>query len=262
MARVLRLMLAASVLVLLAQIYLSRSLRSAFRPNSPAAMPPTQSASVMPRVTLEDGSLCHAAPWSLAHVRAQCRAGPLRYFYAYTAVKSSWNAFQHIRRCAVAHCTCTTARTRLRLMRACARVHCKRTYCMYTPCVLIHATQPPGRRRVRGNGARRARAHRRAAADRHAQLLEAARAGLAAVAPLAGAAHQPHVGHGGGLQEGPAGADARAALRRGPLPADARVLPLARAGAAARLAPRRLQRLALDAQDDGPPRTGAAPRVE
>ena len=104
---------------------------------------------------------------------------------------------------------------------------------MHIPCVPIHATQPPVCRRVRGDGARRARAHRRAAADRHAQLLEAARAGLAAVAPLTGAAHQPHVGHGGGLQEGSAGADARAALRRGPVPADARILPLARAGAAA-----------------------------
>ena len=108
MARVLRLFLATSILVLLAQIYLSRSLRAAFRASSPAAVPPSQSASVMPRVMLEDGmprvmleggSLCHAAPWSLAHLRAQCQVGPLRYFYAYTALHSSWNAFQHIRTC-------------------------------------------------------------------------------------------------------------------------------------------------------------------
>ena len=133
MSRVLRLFLATSVLVLLAQIYLSRSLRAAFRASSPAAVPPSQSASVMPRVMLEDGMprvmlegglLCHAAPWSLAHLRAQCRAGPLRYFYAYTALQSSWNAFQHIRRCVVAHCT-RTARTRLRIIRACVRVHGK-----------------------------------------------------------------------------------------------------------------------------------------
>ena len=100
MARVLRLMLAASMLVLLAQIYLSSSLRA----SSPAAVPPSQSANVMPRVTLEGGSLCHAAPWSLAHLRAQCQTGPLRYFYAYAALQSSWNAFQHIRRCH-RHCT-------------------------------------------------------------------------------------------------------------------------------------------------------------
>ena len=133
MSRVLRLFLATSVLVLLAQIYLSRSLRAAFRASSPAAVPPSQSASVKPRVMLEDGMprvmlegglLCHAAPWSLAHLRAQCRAGPLRYFYAYTALQSSWNAFQHIRRCVVAHCT-RTARTRLRIIRACVRVHGK-----------------------------------------------------------------------------------------------------------------------------------------
>ena len=92
-----RLMLAASVLVLLAQLYLSRSLLSAFRASSPAAMSPTQSA--MPHVMMEDGLLCHAAPWSLAHPRAQCQVGPLRYFYAYTALHSSWNAFQHIRTC-------------------------------------------------------------------------------------------------------------------------------------------------------------------
>jgi hypothetical protein len=100
MARVLRLMLAASMLVLLAQIYLSSSLRA----SSPAAVPPSQSANVMPRVTLEGGSFCHAAPWSLAHLRAQCQTGPLRYFYAYAALQSSWNAFQHIRRCH-RHCT-------------------------------------------------------------------------------------------------------------------------------------------------------------
>ena len=116
--------------------------------------------------------------------------------------------------------------THTRASHAYTRVPC--IHCMHTLCVPIHATQPPGRRRVRGNGARRARAHRRSRADRHAQLLEAARAGLAAVAALAGAAHQPHVGHGGGLQEGPAGAHPRAALRRGPVPAHARLLPLAR----------------------------------
>ena len=100
-ARARPLMFAASLLILLAQLYLSRSLHSAFR-----AMPPAQHVqsitrhvqSAMPRVTLEDGSLCHAAPWSLAHLRAQCRAGPLRYYYAYAALHSSWNAFQHIRR--------------------------------------------------------------------------------------------------------------------------------------------------------------------
>ena len=221
-------MLAASMLVLLAQIYLSSSLRA----SSPAAVPPSQSANVMPRVTLEGGSLCHAAPWSLAHLRAQCQTGPLRYFYAYAALQSSWNAFQHIRRCH-RHCTyirpCRLMRARTthtRASHAYTRVPC--IHCMHTLCVPIHATQPPGRRRVRGHGARRARAHRRSRADRHAQLLEAARAGLAAVAALAGAAHQPHVGHGGGLQEGPAGAYPRAALRRRPVPAHARLLPLAR----------------------------------
>ena len=75
MARVLRLMLAASMLVLLAQIYLSSSLRA----SSPAAVPPSQSANVMPRVTLEGGSLCHAAPWSLAvtiHTWLACAMRP------------------------------------------------------------------------------------------------------------------------------------------------------------------------------------------
>lgn len=147
MARVLRLMLAASMLVLLAQIYLSSSLRA----SSPAAVPPSQmmvDANMMPRVTLEGGSFCHAAPWSLAHLRAQCRTGPLRYFYAYAALQSSWNAFQHIRRC---HRRCTYICMR-RLMRARARVQHSHAYtrvpcihCMYpmrpNPCYT--ATWPP-----------------------------------------------------------------------------------------------------------------------
>ena len=130
MARVLRLMLAASVLVLLIQIYLSRSLRSGFRADSPAAVPPTQSASVMPHITLEDGSLCHAAPWSLAHLRAQCRAGPLRYFYAYAVLQSSWNAFQHIQRCVVAH------RTYPACVVSCARVRVCNARYVYIACTL------------------------------------------------------------------------------------------------------------------------------
>ena len=129
MARILRLMLAASMLVLLAQIYLSSSLRA----SSPAAVPPSQSANVMPRVTLEGGSLCHAAPWSLAHLRAQCRTGPLRYFYAYAALQSSWNAFQHIRRCP-RHCTYICPR---RLMRARA-THTRASHA-YTRVPCIHA---------------------------------------------------------------------------------------------------------------------------
>ena len=129
MARVLRLMLAASMLVLLAQIYLSSSLRA----SSPAAVPPSQSANVMPRVTLEGGSLCHAAPWSLAHLRAQCQTGPLRYFYAYAALQSSWNAFQHIRRCH-RHCTYICP---CRLMRARA-THTRASHA-YTRVPCIHA---------------------------------------------------------------------------------------------------------------------------
>ena len=127
--RVLRLMLAASMLVLLAQIYLSSSLRA----SSPAAVPPSQSANVMPRVTLEGGSLCHAAPWSLAHLRAQCQTGPLRYFYAYAALQSSWNAFQHIRRCH-RHCTYICP---CRLMRARA-THTRASHA-YTRVPCIHA---------------------------------------------------------------------------------------------------------------------------
>ena len=89
--------LALAALLVVSQIYISHK---ASRP----AVIRTEvlvADSPMPRVQLEGGessSLCPAAPWSLAHLRAHCRAGPLRYFYAYAAIHSSWNAFDHIRR--------------------------------------------------------------------------------------------------------------------------------------------------------------------
>ena len=73
--------LALAALLVVSQIYISHK---ASRP----AVIRTEvlvADSPMPRVQLEGGessSLCPAAPWSLAHLRAHCRAGPLRYFYA------------------------------------------------------------------------------------------------------------------------------------------------------------------------------------
>lgn len=67
-------------------------------PPPPPRKPAAEAADPMPRVVATNGSLCSAAPWSLAHVRARCTVGPLRHYDGYVPIGSSWNAIPQIRR--------------------------------------------------------------------------------------------------------------------------------------------------------------------